>query len=102
MQIAIFNTNAGYLQWIGEAVTHEEAIRALDKSVGLWEISADRSDVMDVFDRESLLVKDVTEQQALALQTWADHGFKSSHYPDDLPSGVTYTSGEVLEMIEHQ
>ena len=97
MQIAIFNTNAGYLQWIGEAVTHEEAIRALDKSVGLWEISADR-----IFDRESLLVKDVTEQQALALQTWADHGFKSSHYPDDLPSGVTYTSGEVLEMIEHQ
>ena len=95
MQIAIFNTNAGYLQWIGEAVTHEEAIRALDKSVGLWEISADR-----IFDRESLLVKDVTEQQALALQTWADHGFKSSHYPDDLPSGVTYTSGEVLEMIE--
>ena len=102
MQIAIFDTNEGLLQWIGEAEDHVAAVRAMDTNVGLWEVSADRSDVMDAFDLESLLVMDVTEQQALALQAWADDGFKSSEYPDDLPSGATYTSGEVLEMIEHQ
>ena len=102
MQIAIFDTSAGYLQWIGEAEDHAAAVRAMNTNVGLWEASADRSDVMDVLDRESLLVMDVTDEQAKALQAWADHGFKSSYYPDDLPNGTTYSSGEVLEMIESQ
>ena len=102
MQIAIFDTNAGLMQWLGDAEDHVAAVRAMNTSVGLWETSADRSDVMDVLDRESLLVMDVTDEQAKALQAWADHGFKSSYYPDDLPNGTTYSSGEVLEMIESQ
>ena len=100
MQIAIFDTNAGYLQWIGEAEDHVAAVLAMNTSVGLWETAADRSDVMDVCDRDSLLVMDVTDAQAEALQQWANAGFKSSDYLDGLPSGTTYSSGEVLEMIE--
>ena len=102
MQIAIFDTDAGYLQWIGEEEGHVAAVLAMNASVGLWEAAADRSDVLQRAEDASLLVMDVTDEQAQALQQWADSGFKSSDYPDGLPGGVTYNSGEVLEMIESQ
>lgn len=33
--IAIFDTNAGFLQWIGEAASHETAIKTFDADIGL-------------------------------------------------------------------
>ena len=100
MQIAIFDTSAGYLQWIGEAEDHAAAVRAMNASVGLWEAAADRSDVLQRAEDASLLVMDVTDEQAEALQVWAERGANSSGYPEGLPDGVLYTCGEVLKMVE--
>ena len=85
---------------LGEAGDHVGAVRAMNTSVGLWESSANRSDVLESAASDSLLVMEVTESQAQALQQWAASGFKSPDYPSDLPVGVLYTSGEVFEMIE--
>ena len=99
-KIAVFETVIGYLLWLGTAKDHAEAVRAANASVGLWETSAERSFVLERADYESLLVMELTEQQAQELQGWVDTGYQSCHYPDDLPNGVTYTSGEVVEMSE--
>ena len=99
-KIAVFDTNVGYLLWLGTAKDHAEAVRATNLSVGLWETFAEQSVVLERADYESLLVMDVTEQQAQELQEWADKRFQSCYYPDDLPNGVTYNSGEVVEMLE--
>lgn len=101
MQVAIFDTNTGHLQWLGhaEGEGHEAAIRSFDKQVGAWEASADRADVLAQKDEDSLLVMDVTDDQAAELERWSAGGFPSSLYPDGLPSGVRYTSGEVLEIL---
>ncbi len=66
--IAVFDTNVGYLLWLGAAKDHAEAVRATEASVGLWETSANINDVLERVDNESLLVMDVTDEQALALQ----------------------------------
>lgn len=99
--IAVFDTNVGYLLWLGAAKDHTEAVRATEASVGLWETFTNINYVLERADNESLLVMDVTGEQGLALQKWADNGFKSLDFPEDLPNGTTYNSGEVLEMVEH-
>ena len=99
-KIAVFETVIGYLLWLGTAKDHTEAVRAANASVGLWETSAERSFVLERADYESLLVMDVTKQQAQELQAWVDTGSQSCNYPDGLSNGVTYTSGEVVEMLE--
>ena len=99
-RIAVFDANIGYLLWLGAAKDHAEAVRAAEASVGLWETSENINDVLERADYESLYVTDVTEQQSQELQEEVDHRFRSSYYPDDLPRGVTYNSGEVLEMLE--
>lgn len=101
-QIAIFDTGAGFLQWIGKAEDHAAAIKALHKDVGLWELSVDREEVLQRADDESLLVLDVSDEQAKALEAWADAGFAAPDYPEGLPSGVTYTCSEVLEILEDE
>lgn len=101
-QIAIFDTGAGFLQWIGKAEDHAAAIKALHKDVGLWELSVDREEVLWRAGDESVLVMDVSDEQAKALEAWADAGFKASAYPEGLPPGVTYTCSEVLEILEDE
>lgn len=99
-QIAIFDTGPGFLQWIGRAQDHASAVKALHKDVGLWELAVDREEVLERAGDESLLVLDVTDEQAEALQVWAERGANSSGYPEGLPDGVLYTCGEVLKMVE--
>lgn len=101
-RIAIFDTGPGFLQWVGEAPGHAAAIKALHKDVGLWELSVDREEVLQRADDESLLVLDVSDEQAKALEAWADAGSKASAYPEGLPPGVTYTCSEVLEILEDE
>lgn len=101
-QIAIFDTGAGFLQWIGKAEDHAAAIKALHKDVGLWELSVDREEILQRAGDESVLVMDVSDEQAKALEAWADAGFKASAYPEGLPPGVKYTCSEVLEILEDE
>ena len=98
--LAIFDTNAGFLQWIGEAKDHEAAIKALHDDVGLYESSANREDVLKCAGEDSLLLIDVTDAQAAALREWADNGFRGSSYPEGLDGGVVYSRGEVLEFMD--
>lgn len=82
---AIFDTNAGFLLWIGLAADAEAAIRAADEAVGLAD--------------DSILLIEVTPNQASALEQWADAGSKSPDYPQGLESGVEYTAEEVAEAL---
>ena len=82
-QIALFDTGAGLLQWIGQAKDHQAAIRTHLRDVGL-------SDDVEV----KLLAMDVTPDQAAALQAWSNAGSKSSEYPEGLPTGVIYDAAE--------
>lgn len=101
-QIAIFDTGAGFLQWIGKAEDHAAAIKALHKDVGLWELSVDREEVLQRAGDESVLVMDVSDEQAKALEAWSDAGCQSPDYPEDLPDGVIYTCGEVLKIVQDE
>lgn len=70
---AIIDTHAGFLQWLGVARSGEDAIRRLDADVGLT-----RETVSD------LLVGEVTEEQAVALQAWWDSGGHACAFPSDV------------------
>jgi hypothetical protein len=82
--IALLDADAGYLQWIGTADSHEAAIRAHLADVG-------HNDDVEY----ELRVMDITVAQAAALQEWADTGFKGSDCPPDLPRGVVYGADEI-------
>jgi len=87
-QVALFDTNSGYLQWIGEAESHRAAIRAHLQEIGYNE---------DV--EYGFLALDVSDEEADALQRWVDHGSRSSDYPEDLPTGVRYDTDEVRSLL---
>lgn len=98
---AIFDVNAGFLQWLGEAKDHASAINAMNYDVGLWEARAEREDVEASANEDSLRIIEVSQDQAAKLETWASHGFRSSDYPDGLDSGVVYSKGEVLTFLDN-
>jgi hypothetical protein len=85
--IALLDAEAGYLQWIGAADSHEAAIRAHLADVG-------RNDDVE----HEFRAIDITGAQAAALQEWADTGFKGGDYPADLPRGVVYDADEIDAM----
>lgn len=87
-QIAVFDTNAGFLQWLGAAESHSAAIRAHLADVGFNE---------DV-EYEFRLI-DVDDGQAAALAAWQDAGAASPDYPKGLPSGAVYTSAQVCALL---
>ena len=87
-QIALFDTNAGILQWIGKAESHEDAIRAHIQDVGF----ADEV-------RYAFRAVDVTDAQAKALCAWHECGAESPDYPADIDKGVVYEDAEVREML---
>ena len=97
MKIAIFDTNAGLLQWIGQAESHDAAIRQCDKDTGGLPESAYPEQIDTAGD--SLRIMDVTEEQAAALEAWSGGGSLASHYPKNLPAGVVYTSCEVIDAL---
>jgi hypothetical protein len=88
MQIALFDVNAGFLQWIGTADSHKAAIRTHLADIGgpdvEWEI----------------LAIDVTDAQADALRAWHESGSDASEYPAGLPNGVRYDARDVLQAMQ--
>ncbi len=90
-QIALFDTNAGFLQWIGTAETHKAAIRAHLEDVGF------NADVEHGF-----RAIDVTDEQAEAVSAWWDAGADASEYPVGLPSGAVYDHGDVVAAVGTQ
>ena len=91
MTIALFDTGAGFLQWVGQATDHVSAIRAHLTDAGF------NSDVEYGF-----VALDVTPEQAAALQAWSEHGSKSPDYEilEGLPDGVTYGAAEVASIMQ--
>ncbi len=86
-KVAIFDTNAGRLQWLGEAATHDVAIRAALDDGGY------NSDVS-----YSFRAIDVTDTQAEALQEWS-FGSRSDEYPEGLSSGTVYDAEYVKDLM---
>lgn len=87
-QIALFDTNAGFLQCIGAAESHAAAIRAHMEDVGF------NSDVEHEF-----RAIDVTDEQAAAVSAWWDAGAKASEYPEGLPAGSVYDASDVAAVM---
>lgn len=92
-KIAIFDTGAGFLQWIGEADSKEAALRAMCDEVGDWH-DVDQNDADD-----DVRLYFVTEDQAKALRAWSDAGSVSGDFPDLKDEGTIYSIGEVKAML---
>lgn len=92
--VAIFDVNEGFLQWVGEASDDPSAINRFISDVGLWDSEDSR------LDQGALLTITVTDKQAAALLAWAESGHLSSEYPEDLGAGTVYTEREVREFLE--
>ena len=91
MKIAILDTGAGFLQWLGEAESIAAAVLSLDEIAGDWHAddAADGDDSLEIYE--------VSDAEAKAIQAWADSGSKSGGFPDI--EGTTYTVGEVKSML---
>lgn len=70
---AIFDTNAGLLQWLGEAESSTAAILAFNDKVGLIEEAND-----------DLNVAAVDAEQAAALSRWQESGAPADEYPSGI------------------
>lgn len=92
-KIAIFDTGAGFLQWIGEAASVCDALRSLQRDSGDWHPEGLSNDDDDVH------VYHLTDEQAMALQAWADAGSRGSEFPHLDDDGQIYTVGEVMAML---
>jgi hypothetical protein len=85
--IALFDTDAGFLQWIGKAEDHKAAIRAHLADIGFNDAVSYR-----------FLALDLSDEQGADISAWWAAGGKSPDYPEGLPSGVTYDADEVRAM----
>lgn len=86
--VALLDTNAGLLWWIGPADSHEAAIRAHLTDAGYDEDS-------DL----AFVAVDATDTQAAVLSAWWDAGAAARDYPTTLPEGKRYDSEQVAAMM---
>lgn len=91
--IAILDTGAGFLQWIGEAQSIAAAVRSLHEESVDWHAD----DAPD--DEDSLEIYEVSIGEAAEIQAWADSGYKSGEFPKIKDEGTTYTVGQVKTML---
>jgi len=92
-KIAIFDTGAGFLQWIGEAASVGAALRALQMDVGDWHPEGPSDDEDDV------RVYHLTDDQAMAVESWAEGERRSTDFPQLHDDGRIYSVGEVKALL---
>lgn len=92
MHIAIFDVGPGFLQWIGEAESVDEALAKLQSEVGAWMDDADE-------DNDAVHVYEVSAEQASMLHTWAEESTPGSGRPALNDDGRIYTVAEVNAML---
>lgn len=80
--VALFDLDAGLLQWVGEYADHDDAIRAFYGAIGTT--GEDDQDL-------SIRAIDVTSAQAEDL---AD-----GRYPEDMGRGKVYSTADVLKIL---
>lgn len=94
--IAIFDCGAGFLQWIGEATSHEAAIKRFDTDIGLR--AAIEIEIEDDPNQASLEVYGLTPDQAAWLTEWHESGSLEA-WGDRMDDPTTYTAVEVLAIL---
>lgn len=92
MQFAIFDTGAGFLQWLGEAVDIQAAIQAMGKEIGLTKDSFD-NELSDDF----IVVYQLTEAEVRTLEQATAN--EEEVFQDFSHEGVDFTYGEVLGLV---
>lgn len=75
---AIFDRNAGLLQFICEAQDERDALGKFDANAG---IDPQGEGLDAIFNRGDWDIREVTAEQVAALEAWADAGSPADRFP---------------------
>lgn len=91
--LAVFDSDAGALLWLGDTADVTAAVRALRDQSGDWHAD-------DLYDGDDdVLVYQLVDGEAVKLQQWWDAGNRVGSFPEPVDKGTVYTVAEVKAML---
>lgn len=91
--LAVFDSDIGFLLWLGDAPDVAAVARALRDQNGDWQTP-------DQFEGDDdLLVYRLVDGEAAKLETWWAAGKPVGNFPHLADAGTVYTVGEVKVML---